>query len=630
MANRITDKYIPHTCQTADSPRTQNIQLNTEQLDLYNKSNDITLPESYRLRKRKQLEEILYSTAACRSINPSIFSDNKIHLFTLDPDKLEAQEKSIETIDTSLHDQIACAVDSFIYEGQTPGPSPPSTRERIRNWITKIKPLGTVTAEGLTFRASMSGNSNLFVIKTPKTSNDNLIHEAVIGLYAMNKLRRYLPNFMYVYGFAKCSPPAVSNSVLTWCASSTPASSYLILENIHNAVRWVDFIQRPDITQEDFMAIFYQLINALNVAYKLYGYTHYDLHYENILVREFDTPVVIPYYGHKPLNFKNPVGYITTAYVPVIIDYGYSRIAIGGKGFGNVNTKVWYEADEPSPMYDVHKILGFSGEATFVRNKTVWNLLNRMFTFFGDLQTVVKNRIARKTYYEVPASHAKKTHDEFLFYIDTLGLPNVIHSVLKDLERRGYSLINTNSGMDSCTFYNSFSSPKVPANNLEYCEVVNSLNDDTKITADNKKSSINWLDRRFDAERQYLLERNAFRVPDVNIQIAPFTAISPLEREVFVREYKGKVESALAKKEYIRKLTTFIRSSICALTLQKKYAKYQNEIMNFNATAATLAAQYDLLRKTIEQNDVYLTNNPSRKRVFDAWFPDHKSLLNAL
>ena len=100
----------------------------------------------------------------------------------------------------------------------------------------------------------------------------------------MNHLRHFLPNYVYTYGYTKCAPLLISGrKVETWCTYMDDPVSYLILENVRDAITLKEFISIPGMTFITFFPVLLQILNALNLAYKTYGFTHYDLHYQNIL-----------------------------------------------------------------------------------------------------------------------------------------------------------------------------------------------------------------------------------------------------------------------------------------------------------------------------------------------------------
>lgn len=65
------------------------------------------------------------------------------------------------------------------------------------------------------------------------------------------------------------SPTAIENKeVATRCSSNNPAVSYLIAENIRDVVSISELITNPSTTPLDAIVVFYQHMNALNLAYK--------------------------------------------------------------------------------------------------------------------------------------------------------------------------------------------------------------------------------------------------------------------------------------------------------------------------------------------------------------------------
>ena len=102
---------------------------------------------------------------------------------------------------------------------------------------------------------------------------DENIHEAFIGLYAINHLRAIIPNFVYTYGIFR-NPCIFEKS--SQC-------NYLLLELIPGQT-WKKFIRTA--TTDQFVNTFLQLCLSLKIAKEKYDFTHYDLHYENIIIKK--------------------------------------------------------------------------------------------------------------------------------------------------------------------------------------------------------------------------------------------------------------------------------------------------------------------------------------------------------
>lgn len=198
---------------------------------------------------------------------------------------------------------------------------------RIRMYIHDLRQVGSESVEGYALLANFENAKDMFVIKVSRSpSDDSLLHELVVGLYGTNKLRQYIPNFAYVYGGFKCSPPLIdpeTKKVVTWCLHDANPVNYVLYENIAPAVTMAKYIQTC--TGTDFVNVYLQLLYALRLALKVSDYTHYDLHYENVLLRDPS-----PGETHKtfqiPYETERGVEYLRTQIIPTIIDYGFSHI----------------------------------------------------------------------------------------------------------------------------------------------------------------------------------------------------------------------------------------------------------------------------------------------------------------
>src|SRR5690606_21579196 len=132
--------------------------------------------------------------------------------------------------------------------------------------------------EGMAFKLE-SNSYPLYVIKVAADpTDDSLPHEALGGMGAINTLRNRVPNFMHTYGAFMYAPPILDSNgkVASWCPAKTGEITYLVLENIQSAVPLKDLVW--NMTDAEFLQVYLQILNALNVAYKDFDYTHYDLH----------------------------------------------------------------------------------------------------------------------------------------------------------------------------------------------------------------------------------------------------------------------------------------------------------------------------------------------------------------
>lgn len=160
------------------------------------------------------------------------------------------------------------------------------------------------------------------------TSFDENIHEAFIGLYAINNLRKIIPNFVYTFGMFndKCvfQPDYSCNYLITEYIPGKPLSK---------------FIKNSNVTQ--FVEILLQVCLSLKLAGELYDFTHYDLHSGNLIIQELDHKIDISYDSES----------INTQLVAVFIDFGSTHVKLDDINYGrdlqdyNIHNKFFWEHD---------------------------------------------------------------------------------------------------------------------------------------------------------------------------------------------------------------------------------------------------------------------------------------------
>jgi archaellum component FlaC len=261
---------------------------------------------------------------------------------------------------------------------------------KVRHYLENLTQIGGESAEGYAAVADVNSGSNspsgknLFVTKAPRKIDENFrsnqTHEYFVGAFGTNSLRNKIPNFAFMMGFFKCSPPYIDNSsyafngtnnerkALTYCQNDVDGNqvNYLIYENVSNSVTLQSFIEKG-CTFQQFLNVFIQIILALDLAYTELDFTHYDLHTENVLVRELPEEILICYRSDGMQK------YLKTKYVATIIDYGRSHIKFEGKDFGDAFFEAGTYPNLSYPMNDIYKLLMFSLNASAFGNKDMRN-----------------------------------------------------------------------------------------------------------------------------------------------------------------------------------------------------------------------------------------------------------------
>ena len=289
-----------------------------------------------------------------------------------------------------------CAIDSVFYTSPYDMGSL-YFNNRIRMYIHNLHQIGGESVEGYALSADFENTKDMFIVKVSRSPvDDSLLHELIVGLYGTNKLREYIPNFAYIFGGFKCSPPLIdpkTKKVVTWCLHNDNPVNYVIYENIAPSISMAKYLETCSGVQ--FVNTYLQILYALRLALKLIDYTHYDLHYENVLMRIIsDKDFQIPY------ETENGIEYITTRVIPTIIDYGFSHIRtndlidnddniiIKGHHYGKnrfipfsvFSYRSWI-------MHDLYKLLMFSILAALrSKNNSVYTEAYKIFRFFNKLE----------------------------------------------------------------------------------------------------------------------------------------------------------------------------------------------------------------------------------------------------
>lgn len=454
----------------------------------------------------------------------SIVENLRIRLFQLDPSTISGYLDSYGKFDHDYQDGMGCLIDALISnEDIIPD-------IRLRRWITDINRIGGASAEGMAFKLSSDAakldeskgqalNSSpypLYVIKVAADPNeDTLPHEALVGMGAVNKVRDRVPNFMHTYGAFMCAPPILDSNgkVISWCPSKTNGITYLVLENIQDAVSLKSIAW--DLNDAEFLQIYLQVLNALNVAYKEFDFTHYDLHDGNVLIQ------ILPYDVSVPLYTQDGgVYYIRTRHLARIIDYGMSHIYLQGQHFGKYDLEfAGVNAESSFPMHDAYKILLFTYASSLQRKKDdkdevrsssgFSNVAGNIYQFFNEgktIETRVKERSLNPwgDYYQPSDSYKNITFDDLISFI--VSKYNMDFITLQQPADAIATICQ-----DVCVGWNEFtqhifSQSKLPTTLEDYCQAELAID---KLSNNQTKQSLQrWL-RQFNVESTYERERSS-------------------------------------------------------------------------------------------------------------------------
>ena len=212
--------------------------------------------------------------------------------------------------------------------------------EELKTYITEIKKL-TTGADATVYNATFFSNIEL-VIKLGNNEEDEdqdeeekenkikreremVIREYYIGIKAINKLRYIVPNFVYTLG-SFMSTKLLDSSL----DNSMPFIVYEKIQGktVHDLITAVKEDEKVEFTFDKWLVIFFQLLLALEVAQREVGFTHFDLHDKNVIIREqkdFNYSVLL---DMSTYTINNP------QLIPVIIDFGRSTCTIDTQTIG--------------------------------------------------------------------------------------------------------------------------------------------------------------------------------------------------------------------------------------------------------------------------------------------------------
>ena len=282
----------------------------------------------------------------------------------------------------------------------------------VQEFFTNKKKIGAESVEGVAIMSGMKGAQNMFVIKAPRNpEKDNLIHEYFIaagGAYTdlngnpkvitgTNWLRKVCLNYSQILGAFRCTTPDIdplSKQIRGWCNTDNPNSfvNYVIYEKIDGPD--MDKLA-PTIDITTFVTSMIQLAYALEIGQMYNGFTHYDLHHQNAIMRKVDqnesVEALIPFVLSEDLTV-----YIESHYVLTIIDYGRCHIqnvppAVEKQGtpadhFGfhsDFGYKYGIDPEKARPYYDLYKFIGFTLYTMAESNNPTFEQAWPIMGFFG-------------------------------------------------------------------------------------------------------------------------------------------------------------------------------------------------------------------------------------------------------
>lgn len=594
------EDYLTNHCIVPRFPDLDQVKFNSNQLKLIAEYTDLSLPREVRLKASNRIHTELLHVGSCSAQNPSTTPFFRSRLFSLDPVKLSQQFQNSDTYDYSVQANTSCMIDSIVndYDPDNLDKNKIHSNERVVKWFPHIKMLAS-GAHGQVFSSSLDGGNEMVAIKTSLYSGSDLKREAVIGMYCTNNLRKYVPNFAFVYGYTECSSLAPKgNNQYDWCSTLYPSASYLYMEKIKGKT-FRAMLEAEMLDKDAVWSILVQVVNALNVAFKQSKFVHFDLHADNVMIVDHQQPIAVPYYD----NEMKIAGYIVSRYVPVIIDYGYAAFSMGGARFyyipqhKDVDMSPGYY--KINPMNDLYTLFGTSTLATHIDDsrmptnimddaRHVINSFNRYVNRYIDADLVKIYIETQSSLGEINPEVRDSTVQNFIDWLTTKGMinKNNIYSY-SQITQAEIKILPRSLDLTVCQFFDYLKNPKANiTNNFDLCEAVNAVESDSAARY-SKENIINFITSRHDAEAEFLnslpnvdvslqeLDQNLQKYGvDINGLIYRFPPnFRAIDLESQYAFYSERVYLLPNIKHLYAQLQIFVKTSRCALTYTRKLTR---------------------------------------------------------
>jgi serine/threonine protein kinase len=260
----------------------------------------------------------------------------------------------------------------------------------------------------------------------------DILHEYIVGIYAINRLRALIPNYMYTYAMYNDYASKGNVIALEWVDGKN-------LEEYMSSLLVQPY--NPPL-MESFLQVFIQIVLALEIGQEVCLFTHFDLHAKNIVCRNVER---IPFMEFVVLDSLYVLENVEN--IPTIIDFGHSTVYCK-------NVK---RAAKPNVTFDGFVGKGFAGSFSdhgmfpyYIPGFDLYRLISYLWYALMTRTDVARDKIEPKPFSpESMGYRIRRFFEEILKRIFRLDIANTIRN------RQTVKKFFRTKGTESPSIYNS-------------------------------------------------------------------------------------------------------------------------------------------------------------------------------
>jgi hypothetical protein len=241
---------------------------------------------------------------------------------------------------------------------------------KIKEWIKKMETINVKSSEGFIYIANILSSDIKVIIKIPKYINkfNDIIREYFIGITEINKLRFFIPNFVYTLGGFMSKVNLIKKE-----GKKDEETVCLVYEKIPgNTIQYM--LKNELLTFDQFLGIFIQILIALEVGQNKIRFCHFDLHTNNVMSRP------VKNLKYSVMLYDKIYDITAIDYLPIIIDYGMTSVFNKNKTVGSYTFDIYGMMNYLVQGYDMYKFLIYS---IFYAKNNVQRQIIDLLLFYG-------------------------------------------------------------------------------------------------------------------------------------------------------------------------------------------------------------------------------------------------------